>query len=193
MTIIIFIYGIVIGSFLNVCIYRIPREESIAFPSSHCPKCGTNLKWYDNIPLFSYISLMGKCRYCKAKISLQYPIVEGLNGFIYLILFYTYGLTLDFLFYGLISSTLIVVTFIDLKDMIIPDILVVIILVLSSLHKVLNYFLFDISPELMTSILGLLVAGGLFLAIVLLSRGGIISTPFPSNDRRPPTFIISHN
>jgi leader peptidase (prepilin peptidase)/N-methyltransferase len=193
MTLIIFIYGITIGSFLNVCIYRIPREESIAFPSSHCPSCGTSLSWYDNIPLFSYLSLMGKCRYCKAKISLQYPLVEALNGLIYLILFYTYGLTLDFLFYGLISSTLIVITFIDLKDMIIPDILVVIILVLSSLHKVLNYFLFDISPELMTSILGLLVAGGLFLAIVLLSRGGIISTPFPSNDRRPLTCEFSHN
>ena len=154
MFLIVFFYGIIFGSFLNVCIYRIPREESIAFPSSHCTSCGTSLKWYDNIPLFSYISLGGKCRYCKAKISLQYPIVEALNGLIYLILYFTYGLTLDFLFYGFICSTLIVVTFIDLKEMIIPDILVIIILCLSSLYKFLNYILYDISPELWTSVLG---------------------------------------
>ena len=113
MTIIIFIYGIIIGSFLNVCIYRIPREESIAFPSSHCPSCGTSLKWYDNIPLFSYISLMGKCRYCKTKISLQYPIIEFINGFTYLLLYNHFDLSLVFIFYALICSVLIVITFID--------------------------------------------------------------------------------
>lgn len=173
MTILIFIYGLIIGSFLNVCIYRIPREESIAFPSSHCPKCGTSLSWYDNIPLFSYIFLLGKCRYCKAKISSQYPIVELLNGLVYLITYRYFGLTLDFIFYGLISSVLIVITFIDLKEMIIPDILIVIILILSSIQKFLNYFIYKISPGLVNSFGGLVLAGGLFLAIVILSKGGM--------------------
>lgn len=104
MTTLIFIYGLLIGSFLNVCIYRTPRGESIAFPASHCPKCGTKLKWYDNIPLFSYIFLKGKCRYCKEKISLQYPIVEALNALIYIILFYYFSLSIDFIFFALISS-----------------------------------------------------------------------------------------
>ena len=173
MTILIFIYGIIIGSFLNVCIYRIPREDSIAFPSSHCTSCGTSLKWYDNIPLFSYISLRGKCRYCQSKISKQYPIVEALNGITYIVLFYYYNLSLDFVFYSLISSTLIIITFIDLIEMIIPDILVIIILILSLLHKILNCFIYNISPEFLNSFLGLLLAGGIFLAIVLLSRGGM--------------------
>ena len=173
MVILIFIYGIIIGSFLNVCIYRIPREESIAFPSSHCPDCGTSLKWYDNIPLFSYISLIGKCRYCKSKISIQYPVVEFINGVTYLILYNHFDLSLDFVFYALIFSVLIIITFIDLKEMIIPDILVITILILSSLHKFLNYIIYDISPGLLNSFGGLLLAGGLFLAIVIFSRGGM--------------------
>ena len=173
MTILILIYGLIIGSFLNVCIYRVPREESIAFPGSHCPTCEHKLKWYDNIPLFSYLSLKGKCRYCGVKISKQYPIVESLNALIYLILFYYFNFSIDFIFLALISSVLIVILFIDLKEMIIPDILVVILLGLSVLHKMLNYFLNGLSPQIVNSFLGLLLAGGLFLAIVLLSKGGM--------------------
>ena len=73
------IFGLIIGSFLNVCIYRIPREKSIVWPPSFCPKCGAHIKPYDNIPLFSYIFLWGKCRKCKAPISIQYPIVEAVT------------------------------------------------------------------------------------------------------------------
>lgn len=172
MTLLILIYGLLIGSFLNVCIYRIPREESIAFPGSHCPKCEHKLKWYDNIPLVSYLSLGGKCRYCKSSISKQYPIIEALNAVFYIIMYFKFGFGLDFVFYSLLSSVLIVVTMIDLKEMIIPDILVVIILVLSVLHKIINYYM-GVSPNLLSSFGGLLLAGGLFLAIVLLSRGGM--------------------
>lgn len=172
MLILILIYGLIIGSFLNVCIYRIPREESIAFPSSHCPNCGTSLKWYDNIPLFSYLSLGGKCRYCKEPISKQYPIVEALNAVLYIIMFVRFGFTIDFIFYSLVSSVLIVITFIDLKEMIIPDILVIILLILSVLYKVINYYM-GVSPNILSSIVGLFLAGGLFLAIVLLSGGGM--------------------
>ena len=173
MTILILIYGLIIGSFLNVCIYRIPREESIAFPASHCPSCSHKLKWYDNIPLFSYLILRGKCRYCNVKISPQYPIVETLNAIIYLMLFFYFNSFIDFIFYALISSVLIVITSIDLKEMIIPDILVIIILILSVLHKVLNYFVYGISPGILSSLGGLIIAGGIFLAIVIFSRGGM--------------------
>lgn len=173
MTILIFIYGLIIGSFLNVCIYRIPRNESIVFPGSHCPKCNHKLKWYDNIPLFSYLILRGRCRYCKADILKQYPLVEALNAIIYIIMYLKFGFNIDFIFYALISSVLIVITFIDLNEMIIPDILVVIILILSILYKGFNYFIYGISLSLFSSLSGLLLAGGIFLAIVLLSKGGM--------------------
>lgn len=173
MTILISIYGLIIGSFLNVCVYRIPREESVSFPSSHCTSCNTSLKWYDNIPLFSYIILQGKCRYCKVKISPKYPMIELLNAIIYLLLFYKFKLSIDFIFYALISSSLIVVTFIDLKEMIIPDRLVITILTLSILHKAVNYILYKVPINFIDSIGGLLLAGGLFLLIVIISNGGM--------------------
>lgn len=172
MKILIFIYGLIIGSFLNVCIYRIPRNESIVYPSSHCPKCGINLRWYDNIPLFSFIALRGKCRYCKAPISNRYPIVEFLNAIVYLAFFYFYGLSLDFIFYTMVASALIAISFIDLKEMIIPDILVIIIFILSVLYKLLNYYIYD-SFEILDSLGGLVLGGGVFLVIVILSKGGM--------------------
>ena len=173
MTLLILIYGLIIGSFLNVCIYRIPREESIAWPGSHCPVCKHKLKWYDNIPLLSYIVLWGRCRYCNTGISIQYPLVELLNGFIYIIMYLLLGFGIDFIFYSLIASVLLAIVFIDLKEMIIPDSLVVAILVISLVHKAMNYFAYGISPDLIGSLLGLLIAGGLFLAIVVISRGGM--------------------
>lgn len=173
MTILIFTYGLLIGSFLNVCIYRIPREESIAFPSSHCPSCNTSLKWYDNIPISSYIILRGKCRYCSQKISTQYPIIEFLNAIIYLILFYKFNLTINFIFYALISSTLIIITIIDLKKMIIPDSLVITLLILSLLHTALNYIIHKIPINFIDSIGGLILASIIFLLIIVISRGGM--------------------
>ena len=173
MILLIFIYGLIIGSFLNVCIYRIPRGESIAWPGSHCPVCSHSLKWYDNIPLFSYLVLKGKCRYCRTAISKQYPLVESLNALVYIIMYIQFGFGIDFIFYSLMSSALMAIIFIDLKEMIIPDSLVLCILVLSVIHKVCNYFLYNISPDLMGSFLGALLAGGLFLAIVFVSRGGM--------------------
>lgn len=173
MTLLIFIYGLIIGSFLNVCIYRIPRGENIAWPGSHCPTCSHSLSWYDNIPLFSYLVLKGKCRYCKSGISAQYPVVESLNAVLYIIMYFRFGFGVDFIFYSLMSSVLLAIIFIDLKEMIIPDSLVLSILVLSVIHKTFNYFLYGISPEIINSFLGLLVAGGLFTAIVLISRGGM--------------------
>jgi len=117
MEIIIFalIIGLCIGSFLNVCIYRIPREESISFPPSHCTSCGYELKIFDLVPVLSYIALKGKCRKCTEKISIKYPIVELANGIIYLGLYLKFGYTLDFFKFALFTSLLLVIGIIDLR------------------------------------------------------------------------------
>lgn len=109
----IIILGLVIGSFLNVCIYRIPEEESIAFPTSHCGKCQHNLSPVDLVPVFSYIFLMGKCKYCNEKISIRYPLIESLNAILYLIVYLKFGLTLMALKYCILVSLLIVIGMID--------------------------------------------------------------------------------
>lgn len=115
------LFGLVMGSFLNVCIYRIPKNKSIVWPSSFCPKCGKAIKFYDNIPVFSYILLWGKCRRCKEPISCQYPIVELVTGFLTALFVWRWGLTpwtgvLLAAVYGLI-----ILSVIDLELMIIPD------------------------------------------------------------------------
>jgi leader peptidase (prepilin peptidase)/N-methyltransferase len=107
------VLGLVIGSFLNVCIYRIPKEESIAFPPSHCGKCSHELMAIDLIPVISYIFLRGKCRFCKEKISARYPIIETLNALLYLIVYLKFGLTLIALKYCILVSILIVIGMID--------------------------------------------------------------------------------
>ncbi len=173
MTILISLYGLIIGSFLNVCIYRIPREESIAFPSSHCPNCGTSLKWCDLVPVFSFIVQRGKCRYCGEKISPQYPIIELLNAILYLIIYTKFGLSLEFFFYAIIFSLLIVITLIDLQHMIIPDILIILILVISVIYKILLYILYSKSPDLLNSIGGLVLSSLLFILIIIVSKGGM--------------------
>jgi len=116
MEICVFIFGIVIGSFLNVCIYRIPIKESIVYGSSHCTKCGNKIKWYDLIPVFSYLILMGKCRYCKEKISLQYPCIELINGVAYLGLYLWLGLTVWFGLACLVFSVLLVLFMIRINN-----------------------------------------------------------------------------
>ena len=116
-----FMYGIVIGSFLNVCILRIPAGKSIAKERSHCMTCGYQLKWYDLIPLFSYLFLGGKCRKCKSHISLQYPLVEALNGVLYVLIFLVNGWSIDSVIYCLLTSALIVISVIDFRTYEIPN------------------------------------------------------------------------
>ena len=111
----IVIFGLVIGSFLNVCIYRIPKEESISFPPSHCTNCEHKLSPIDLVPLVSYIFLRGKCRYCKTKISIRYPLIESLNAVLYLIVYLKFGLTLITLKYCVLVSILIIIGIIDYK------------------------------------------------------------------------------
>ncbi|MDQ5987245.1 MAG: Type 4 prepilin-like proteins leader peptide-processing enzyme [Syntrophus sp. SKADARSKE-3] len=118
--IVIFVLGAIVGSFLNVCIHRIPEESSIVFPASHCPKCGKAIRWYDNIPLISYLVLRGRCRDCRERISIRYVVVEGLTAFAALFLYGQFGLGLPFLSAFVFVAALIIITFIDLAHQIIP-------------------------------------------------------------------------
>jgi len=127
LSIFIFIIGLAIGSFLNVCIYRLPCEESLFYPPSHCPECGSSIRWFDNIPLISYLLLKGKCRSCKKPISFQYPSVEAVTGFLFLFAFLRYFLNSSIIpIFPLLKdlfliSFLIPIFFIDLKHQIIPN------------------------------------------------------------------------
>jgi len=158
--ILIFVLGLIVGSFSNVCIYRIPRNESVIYPASHCPKCRTKIKPVDNIPLLSYILLKGRCRNCGSKISIQYPVVEFLTGLIYLIIYLIYGLSIQSLVYIILSSALIIIAFIDLQEQIIPDIIslpgIVVGLILSFIVPYISFI---------NSALGALVGGGIILII----------------------------
>lgn len=116
----VLLIGLAIGSFLNVCIYRIPRNKSLILPASHCPNCKKPIKFYDNIPVLSYILLSGRCRYCAKSISVVYPIVELLTAILFIFAFYKFGFTLSFLRAIIFISFLIVVTFIDLELQIAP-------------------------------------------------------------------------
>ena len=117
------IFGALIGSFLNVCILRLPKEESIVRPGSHCPQCKNPIQFYDNIPLISYILLKGRCRCCHRRISFQYPLIEGVTALGSLILFLKFGPSLSYLFYFSFVAALIVITVIDLYHQIIPDVI----------------------------------------------------------------------
>ncbi|GBE03535.1 type 4 prepilin-like proteins leader peptide-processing enzyme [bacterium BMS3Abin09] len=119
----VFVFGAVIGSFLNVCIYRIPKEKSVVTPSSSCPSCGTHIKFYDNIPILSYIILRGRCRSCKAEFSARYLFVEFINAALYLVVLNSFGIgsPLVLLTYFFFVSTLIVIFFIDIDHQIIPN------------------------------------------------------------------------
>lgn len=113
--------GLFVGSFLNVCIYRIPRGESIIWPGSKCPRCGKPIKPWDNIPVLSYLILKGKCRYCSELISVRYPIVELLSALLAVSLLYRFGPGVRYIIYYVWACTLLVITFIDLDYQIIPD------------------------------------------------------------------------
>ena len=123
LTVFSIIFGAIVGSFLNVCIIRLPKEESIITPGSHCPHCNHPIMFYDNIPLISYLLLGGKCRYCKRSISAQYPLVEGITAISSFLLFLKYGFSLSYLFYFSFVAALMIITVIDLYHQIIPDVI----------------------------------------------------------------------
>ncbi|MFA5280222.1 MAG: prepilin peptidase [Smithellaceae bacterium] len=155
-----FIFGAAIGSFLNVCIFRIPAEASIVKPASRCPSCGHPIRFHDNIPIVSFLILRARCRDCGAKISWRYPLVEMITGLLALLLFLKYGPTLVFLSFFIFTAVLIVITFIDLDHQIIPDIL--------SLPGIPVFFLaavFIVGLPWLEALIGLLIGGGVLLAI----------------------------
>ena len=117
----VFMIGAIIGSFLNVCIYRLPKKQSILFPPSYCPHCKKSILWYDNIPILSYLVLMGRCGFCRKKISSRYLVVEVLTAALILLLYIAFGVQAKLFVYSALISALIVATFIDIKTGEIPD------------------------------------------------------------------------
>jgi leader peptidase (prepilin peptidase)/N-methyltransferase len=117
-----FLLGLLIGSFLNVCILRIPREESIVLPPSHCTACGASIKPYDNIPVLSWLMLRGRCRKCKVRISPQYPAVELLTGLLFVGCYLVFGLSIEALKWSVFAALLVVLTVTDLRERILPDV-----------------------------------------------------------------------
>lgn len=180
--IIVFIFGAVIGSFLNVCIYRIPDDKlSIVKPSSFCPKCNANIKYRDNIPIISFILLGFKCRNCSKSIPVIYPLVEFLTAIVFLIVFnnFDYQTQISSIFvYFIFSAILIVITFIDIKHFIIPDSLNLFLLIIGFLSLLFNRFPFDMaayqhlsfSGRLFNSFLGVLTGGGVWLIITIIGN-----------------------
>jgi leader peptidase (prepilin peptidase)/N-methyltransferase len=118
----VFLFGLIIGSFLNVCILRIPSGKSIVLPASSCPKCGEAIRPYDNIPVLSYVLLRGKCRGCHTKISPMYPLVELLTGLLFLGCFYAFGISVDAAKWAAFSAIMVVLVFTDLRERILPDV-----------------------------------------------------------------------
>ncbi len=154
------VFGAIVGSFLNVCIVRLPKDESVLFPRSHCRSCETPLPFYDLIPIVSYIWLWGQCRHCGQKIAAEYPIVEALTAILSWVVFDEFGLTAGGISYFFFISSLIVVTFIDLHHRIIPDTISIGGIILGFL---LSFGLLGINY--IESLLGILLGGGLLLLL----------------------------
>ncbi|WP_413561585.1 prepilin peptidase [Bdellovibrio sp. HCB209] len=152
---IFFVLGAVFGSFGNVVIYRLPREESIVKPRSYCYSCKSQVKWYDNIPIFSWFILRGKCRNCRAKFSFRYPLVELIMAGLFVLSYHYVGLSWDLLEYLLFIFGLVICTFIDLDHMILPDEFTLSGIVIGLVGAALNP-----NREFLDSLFGVLMGGG---------------------------------
>lgn len=160
MYVLVAVFGAAIGSFLNVCISRLPEGHSLAFPASHCPRCLHPIHYYDNIPIISYLILRGRCRHCRGKIPIRYLIVEMLAALLALLLFRKFGLSPAFVLSFLFTGALIVITFIDLDLQMIPDVITLPGIPFFSLASVffMNLSFLDVS-------LGILLGGGVLYAV----------------------------
>ncbi len=159
-SIVVFILGAVIGSFLNVCIYRIPRKKSIIRPSSACPACEKPVRFYDNIPLVSYLVLKGKCRDCGAGISFRYFLVELITAVIFTMIYRRWGLSYEFFIQIFFTAILIAISFIDYDFQIIPDILSI-----GGMVAGLIISFFRPGFRVMDAVYGVLVGGGVLFII----------------------------
>ncbi len=161
--IIVFLFGICIGSFLNVCIYRIPENKSIATPGSFCPSCKTPIPFYYNIPILSYILLRGCCKFCKKTISIRYLLIECLTGIFAVLLLLKFGITLEMGYWFVFISTLITISFIDYDHQIIPDVISLpgIIIFASAFYFVPQMTVKDV-------IFGILIGGGSLTTVAMI-------------------------
>lgn len=166
---IVILMGLCIGSFLNVCIYRIPNEESIAFPPSHCSECEHDLGVFDLIPVISYIFLRGKCRYCKSKISIQYPLIELLNAFMYSLSYMRYGFTIDMVKFSVLFSILIVIAVIDAKTQDVYRNTTIFGFLSGISFLIIEYFL--LNRNVLSNVGGLLIGISIIGLIVFLTKG----------------------
>ena len=156
---VLFVFGLLVGSFLNVCIYRLPRRESLNWPGSHCTSCDRPLSWYENIPLVSWLGLRGRCRTCHAPISPVYPIIEALTGLVFLAAFQLYAVTPLLAVRLLFACAMIVLFVIDLQHRILPNVITV--------PGVAVGFAASLwlPPGWLSSSLGLLLGGGVLFLI----------------------------
>ena len=162
----LFIFGLSIGSFANVCIYRLPKKKSVVSPVSYCTACLVPIRPLDNIPIISYLVLRGRCRDCNNNISVIYPVIEIITALLLLAGFFKFGLTFDFLVYFVLAPTLVIITVVDIKHQIIPDIIT-----LPGLALGLAAGSYSIGYA--NSFMGFLLGCGLFYLLAILSNGGI--------------------
>lgn len=162
------VLGVMVGSFLNVLIYRIPKHEEFVKTQSHCMTCGHNLAWYDNIPLFSWLTLGGKCRYCKTKLSWQYPLVEAFNGILWLFVFLLNGISVDSILICAMASGLLVMGVIDWRTFEIANGFHIYFGALAFINLALNY------QNWINYTIGFFCVSLVLLAIYLISGGSAI-------------------
>lgn len=163
-TFFLFLFGTCVGSFLNVCMYRLPDEnKSIVKPGSYCPHCKTPIRWYDNVPILGYLFLKGKCRVCRVSISPRYVFVEVLTGYIFVQFFNVFGLSPEYFAYVFLTCALLVATFVDFKEQIIPDEVNYVGMIVGCLMGLLFPQLHDTNHHVTGfgyAVLGLLAGGG---------------------------------
>ena len=169
--IIVFVYGIMFGSFMNVCIYRIPKEESVVYIQSHCVNCNKKIPWYDLIPLLSYFILRGKCRSCKSKISIQYPLIELLNGLLYVLTFIVMGWSITTVLSCFVISALIVLSIIDFRTYTINIWINIFILVMGIIKLITEIIETSDLSLIIYYLLGLVSVSGFLLIIYLVTSG----------------------
>jgi len=163
-----FTFGLIIGSFLNVCISRIPRRESIVFPSSRCEACNTYLKPFDLVPVASFLLLRGKCRYCGCKLSWRYPVIEIFTGVLFMLVYQVISMNMSLIPNLFLVSLLVIISFIDIDHYRIPDPLII-----SGLGAGIAFQIFIPFQPLINSLIGFITGGGILFLIAVLSRGGM--------------------
>lgn len=159
------LFGLLVGSFLNVVIYRLPLGQGLVKTNSHCFSCGSQINWYDNIPLVSYALLRGRCRVCKSKISIQYPLVEALNSILWILIYVRYQLSIETLIYCIMTSVLLALAVIDLKTFEIPRVFNIILVIIGLVYTCIDY------NNFINHLVGLVCVSGVLFILWFISAG----------------------